>query len=349
MFQTNHALVVLLALFATTITPTSSANSIATTTVTKKVNDEIKEQVNHLRHGTVVSTLSKKHPDLVEATRIAGFAQNTPVAAHETIPEDVFPVSKRLNLSEVMSMFFLFGDEKEGDNTDDEIANLWKKAMVAIDDVSRDRAVGKNNKAAASYLSETLGLDRSRNDVNSLKEAFASNSNHNKQQEESSLSSDHSGISFDRTFEYVHTSVTGLGLFFGSDDEGFCEELDEFGDTNCHFDWEDVVSVKVEGELAEDLDEGDRMEADLKINKFIKFKFSCAVCGQDCTVKVPIIDETITIKSPSCPINKNLANSWTLQLPDSGIGIHTNIKGTIKLVTKNDDKLIEVYTNIDVD
>lgn len=183
------------------------------------------------------------------------------------------------------------------------------------------------------YVAETANVS---NVVNTLGEDYLSR---NKKKS-------HSGISFERTIKHVDRSVRGLSMSF---DDNFCKGSDEFGDNKCQFDWGKVVSGNVEGELAEDLDEGDRVEVDLKINNFIKFQFSCAVCGEDCTVKVPIVDEIITIEGTPCPISRNLSNSMTIELPESGSGMHMNIKGSIKLVTKKDGDLIKVDTTVNVD
>eukprot|EP00592_Proboscia_alata_P009269 CAMPEP_0194352942 /NCGR_PEP_ID=MMETSP0174-20130528/1334_1 /TAXON_ID=216777 /ORGANISM="Proboscia alata, Strain PI-D3" /LENGTH=270 /DNA_ID=CAMNT_0039121273 /DNA_START=62 /DNA_END=874 /DNA_ORIENTATION=+ len=166
-------------------------------------------------------------------------------------------------------------------------------------------------------------------------------------EEESSLSKKKSGINFDRTFQHVEPSIFGFGLFF--EDES-CNESDEFGDHNCHFNWGNVISGSFEGELKEDLTAADKFIVDMKLNKYVKFKFSCNVCGKDCNIEVPVIKKSMTYSAPACPINKNLSQDLSIQLPSSGLGgVHLNAQGTIRLVGANGNDLIRVHTNIDVD
>ena len=34
---------------------------------------------------------------------------------------------------------------------------------------------------------------------------------------------------------------------------------------------------------------------DVKIDEIIPFKFSCALCGSDCSFEIPIVEQTVTL------------------------------------------------------
>ena len=65
----------------------------------------------------------------------------------------------------------------------------------------------------------------------------------------------------------------------------------------------------------------------------IPFDLSCALCGANCTAKIPIINKQISIKMPDCPLPKgaiNKAISFTLPA-SSPIPLKVPIKGDVTI------------------
>eukprot|EP00586_Coscinodiscus_wailesii_P012055 CAMPEP_0172495998 /NCGR_PEP_ID=MMETSP1066-20121228/79784_1 /TAXON_ID=671091 /ORGANISM="Coscinodiscus wailesii, Strain CCMP2513" /LENGTH=289 /DNA_ID=CAMNT_0013268043 /DNA_START=83 /DNA_END=952 /DNA_ORIENTATION=- len=91
-----------------------------------------------------------------------------------------------------------------------------------------------------------------------------------------------------------------------------CDSADVYGDTDCHFDWGESVSGKVNATFNTVLKEGDVMALDAKglmygLVSVFDWSTSCAACGEECIIEVPkyipLSEETITISMPPCPYN----------------------------------------------
>jgi len=71
---------------------------------------------------------------------------------------------------------------------------------------------------------------------------------------------------------------------------------------DCTFDWGQTLGGSFAGNLAHPLEQGSSLHVDLKVNKFISWKFSCPACGENCTTTVPVVNEPVNVAMPPCPI-----------------------------------------------
>lgn len=109
---------------------------------------------------------------------------------------------------------------------------------------------------------------------------------------------DSNGVTFSRTVESI-AADSNIYLIFDSG----CKSTDTYGSNDCAFSWGSYVSGNVTGKLGHDLDEGSKIIVDLKVNRFISWKFTCAACGSNCTTTIPVIDKEVNFAAPPCPIS----------------------------------------------
>jgi len=98
--------------------------------------------------------------------------------------------------------------------------------------------------------------------------------------------------------------------------------------------------------LATDIVAGHSFTVDLHLDTFIPFKFTCAVCGANCSISIPIVKQDVTFALPACPLPAGpLKMTTTLALPaTSPVPIKASAKGK---VTVNDPTGATV-ANLDV-
>mmetsp|Transcript_27596 Transcript_27596/g.75112 ORF Transcript_27596/g.75112 Transcript_27596/m.75112 type:complete len:174 (+) Transcript_27596:104-625(+) len=106
-----------------------------------------------------------------------------------------------------------------------------------------------------------------------------------------------SGVQFSRTV----TSIADDSSFALKFDSG-CSSSDDYGSNDCSFAWGDEVTGSVDGELGHDLNEGSTFDVNLKVDRIISWKFSCAACGQNCTTTVPVVNQEVNFAMPDCPV-----------------------------------------------
>lgn len=139
------------------------------------------------------------------------------------------------------------------------------------------------------------------------------------------------GIQFSRTITKI-ASDSALNLTFASG----CKSTDAYGSNDCQFKWGENVKGSVSGKLGHDLNKGSKFTVDLKVDKVIKWQFTCAACGDNCTTTIPVIDEKVTFALPDCPIKAmeltdELFNV-TLPLTSPTKGVKVTATGPITLV-----------------
>jgi hypothetical protein len=105
------------------------------------------------------------------------------------------------------------------------------------------------------------------------------------------------GIQFSRTVN----SITGDSDFQLKFDAG-CSSTDDYGSNNCNFAWGSNVAGSVNGNLGHDLETGSTFAVNLKIDRVVSWKFSCAACGSNCTTSIPVINQDVNFAMPDCPI-----------------------------------------------
>lgn len=81
-----------------------------------------------------------------------------------------------------------------------------------------------------------------------------------------------------------------------------CSSSDDYGSNDCTFAWGDEISGSAGGSLGHDLEEGSTFSVDVKIDKFVSWKFSCAACGSNCTTTIPVVNQDVNFAMPDCPI-----------------------------------------------
>lgn len=75
----------------------------------------------------------------------------------------------------------------------------------------------------------------------------------------------------------------------------------------------------------------------MQIDGFIPYKFRCALCGEDCTLSLPVIKANFTIPtSPTCPIpmgehNKRFLGKLWADSPTNEL-VTTSLEATIAAI-----------------
>jgi len=126
-----------------------------------------------------------------------------------------------------------------------------------------------------------------------------------------------------------------------------CTLRDEYGDNNCHFDWGEKIHGKVTVKLNDPIVEGDYMVGALLIDKFIPYKFRCALCGEDCVLEIPVIKHNESIPMEKCPIsvhetNANVIYQMMDESPTHG-KIATKVDGTVQLTQAATGKTLALF------
>ena len=145
-------------------------------------------------------------------------------------------------------------------------------------------------------------------------------------------------VQFSRTISDVAPGNTGEVIITPG-----CSSKDQFGSNDCDLNWGSTYTASVNATLGQDLGADVTFTVDMKLDGLIPFKFTCHVCGANCTVTVPIVKKTVTFQTGPCPIK---ATSITKQLPitlpsKSPVPISAGAKGTISL-DGNNGKLAQV-------
>ena len=121
--------------------------------------------------------------------------------------------------------------------------------------------------------------------------------------------------------------------------------MDSYGSNDCKFDWGQNIEGSLTGELGHDLDEGSNFHVNLKVDTVIPWKFSCPVCGQNCTTTVPIVEQPLNFAMPSCPIKAGeLEEAIMKALPTESPtkGIKVTAKGSIVVKDHKDAEVVDM-------
>jgi hypothetical protein len=142
-----------------------------------------------------------------------------------------------------------------------------------------------------------------------------------------------SDVSFSRTVSSVNPTYIQDGLQVVVDTAGACASSDKYGSNDCDFKWGMAYSGHALIKEAGDITTGATFGADCKVERIIPFKFSCPLCGGDCSIKIPVVGKTVSFTLPDCPLHSlSLDNSTTITLPaDPGIpaaGVKCTISAT---------------------
>ena len=138
-------------------------------------------------------------------------------------------------------------------------------------------------------------------------------------------------VQFSRTVN----SVGANGDFVLKFDAG-CASVDAHGSNNCAWDWGAYIQGSVDAHSGP-LNEGSKLIVDLKVDKVISWKFTCAACGQNCTTTIPLVNEEVNFATPPCPIPAQTAvELFNTTLPSTSPtkGVKVTAVGTIKVVNE---------------
>ena len=126
-----------------------------------------------------------------------------------------------------------------------------------------------------------------------------------------------------------------------------CTDKDQYGSNSCDVTWGSSYTVDYAVTLAEDLTAGAQVHVDVKLDSVVPFKFSCAVCGADCSITVPIIKKSYKFEMPPCPISKqSLSDRITKALPaKSPVPLKISLKGNVQVT----DQAGGVIADVDVE
>ena len=115
-----------------------------------------------------------------------------------------------------------------------------------------------------------------------------------------------------------------------------CTGSDAYGSNNCALAWGSSTNATITGTLPKDLTAKSQLSLDLKVS-LVPLKATCAICGSDCELTVPIVKIPVSIKLPPCPIKGgplNMVKTITLGAK-SPVPIKLNLSG--KATLNNDD------------
>jgi hypothetical protein len=150
------------------------------------------------------------------------------------------------------------------------------------------------------------------------------------------------GVTFDRTVDKVADGVA-LQLTFGNNGNKHCAVTDKYGDTECKFHWgQDMEGTLDALALPFDLTATDMYQiiGNFTVDGSVPLNFECDVCGSPCTLQVPVIDETLTVAFPACPISsKGFVHAIGEPLPPKAYIPETIISGTVRVLKKKKKKL----------
>lgn len=111
-----------------------------------------------------------------------------------------------------------------------------------------------------------------------------------------------------------------------------CTDHDSYGSNHCDVHWGSSYTIDYDVALNKDVEAGSTFTADVTLDGVVPYKFSCALCGEDCTITVPIIKKTYSFTMPPCPISATgLKGNITQALPStSPVPLKIGFKGNIK-------------------
>eukprot|EP00756_Hemistasia_phaeocysticola_P035815 Hpha_TRINITY_DN16607_c2_g1::TRINITY_DN16607_c2_g1_i3::g.182909::m.182909 len=111
-----------------------------------------------------------------------------------------------------------------------------------------------------------------------------------------------------------------------------CTGSDQYGSNDCTLNWGTSYDITYNVALTQDFP-GGVASADLKVDGLIPFKPSCKVCGENCTVTIPVISKSYTFYPGDCPVKANtLSNTSSVAIPAAPSTLpKTSVKGTVQI------------------
>jgi hypothetical protein len=123
-----------------------------------------------------------------------------------------------------------------------------------------------------------------------------------------------------------------------------CTSSDTYGSNNCNLYWAKSYAAAANGTLTKDIVSGDTFTADFTIDELLPFKFTCQLCGVDCSFTLPVVQKRVSFAMPACPITAGAVHATkTLMLPASSpVPLTTGFKGTVIAQDKAGNSLASI-------
>ena len=131
--------------------------------------------------------------------------------------------------------------------------------------------------------------------------------------------------------------------------EDVCTTHDTYGDNVCHYNWDDFVTIKYSIESKNvTFTKHDYVVGNFTIDNRLPYTFTCNVCGEDCILKVPIIEFEYALPMPDCPVKpKKRSHTLLYQLwktsPTHGF-VTTSINGIVTIMKSTKTTTTETST-----
>eukprot|EP01065_Artemidia_motanka_P014337 TRINITY_DN182_c0_g1_i3.p2 TRINITY_DN182_c0_g1~~TRINITY_DN182_c0_g1_i3.p2 ORF type:complete len:179 (+),score=67.94 TRINITY_DN182_c0_g1_i3:72-608(+) len=153
-------------------------------------------------------------------------------------------------------------------------------------------------------------------------------------------------ITFSRTVQSAPSWASGTVKIEGN----ACTGSDKWGSNDCTLSWGTSYTVDIDATTTQDLPTG-TASLDLKIDGLIPFKASCKVCGENCTVTVPVVGKSITFYPGDCPIEAtHYQNNTAVAIPAAPSTLpKTSVKGTVSLADGSGATIAVVAVDASVD
>jgi hypothetical protein len=91
------------------------------------------------------------------------------------------------------------------------------------------------------------------------------------------------------------------------------------------------------------------MAGDAQVNRIIAWKFTCPVCGANCTTTVPVVNEPINVAMPPCPIAAGMIQQaiYSTLPPESPLGgVKVSAVGTIDVRNENNGEVLKLSLDV---
>eukprot|EP01062_Namystynia_karyoxenos_P014400 TRINITY_DN1518_c0_g1_i3.p1 TRINITY_DN1518_c0_g1~~TRINITY_DN1518_c0_g1_i3.p1 ORF type:complete len:563 (+),score=254.98 TRINITY_DN1518_c0_g1_i3:73-1689(+) len=153
-------------------------------------------------------------------------------------------------------------------------------------------------------------------------------------------------ITFSRTVKQAPSYASGTVTVQGD----ACKSSDKYGSNDCTLSWGQSYTVAIDATLTQDIPTG-TAAADMKIDGLIPFKASCKICGENCTVTIPIVSKSFTFYPGDCPIKAgSIKNTTTAAIPAAPSGLpKTSVKGSVTVTDGSGatQAVVDVTASID--
>eukprot|EP01065_Artemidia_motanka_P048778 TRINITY_DN794_c0_g1_i1.p1 TRINITY_DN794_c0_g1~~TRINITY_DN794_c0_g1_i1.p1 ORF type:complete len:523 (+),score=203.80 TRINITY_DN794_c0_g1_i1:64-1632(+) len=153
-------------------------------------------------------------------------------------------------------------------------------------------------------------------------------------------------ITFSRTVEQIPSWASGTVSVEGS----ACKSTDKYGSNDCTLNWGSTYTIDADVTTTQALPTG-TVALDLKIDGLIPFKASCKVCGENCTITVPVVKKTVSFYPGDCPIKaQTYKNNTPVTIPAAPSTLpKTSVKGTATLTDGSGATLAVLGVDASVD